>query len=69
MDLESVNTTIPPTAAAQATAAGAAKAVTMLQIPNVPAAFFGMVLGLAGLGNAWRAATEAWRLPMAIGKH
>ncbi|MBU6418946.1 MAG: dicarboxylate transporter/tellurite-resistance protein TehA [Proteobacteria bacterium] len=36
--------------------------------PNVPAAFFGMVLGLAGLGNAWRAATAAWHLPAAIGE-
>lgn len=24
--------------------------------PIVPAAFFGIVLGLAGLGNAWRVA-------------
>lgn len=36
--------------------------------PAVPAAFFGMVLGLAGLGNAWRAATAAWHLPGAIGE-
>jgi tellurite resistance protein len=27
-----------------------------------------MVLGLAGLGNAWRAATEAWHLPAVIGE-
>jgi len=37
-------------------------------LPAVPAAFFGMVLGLAGLGNAWRAATSAWHLPSAIGE-
>lgn len=37
-------------------------------LPAVPAAFFGMVLGLAGLGNAWRAATAAWHLPAAIGE-
>ena len=43
-----------------------AKAVTRL--PIVPAAFFGIVLGLAGLGNAWRAATAAWHLPEAIGE-
>ena len=39
-----------------------------MRLPNVPAAFFGMVLGLAGLGNAWRAATAAWHLPAAIGE-
>jgi tellurite resistance protein len=27
-----------------------------------------MVLGLAGLGNAWRAATAAWHLPAVIGE-
>ena len=37
-------------------------------LPDVPAAFFGIVLGLAGLGNAWRAATAAWRLPAAVGE-
>ena len=38
------------------------------RIPSVPANFFGMVLGLAGLGNAWRAAAAAWHLPAAIGE-
>jgi tellurite resistance protein len=38
------------------------------RLPGIPAAFFGMVLGLAGLGNAWRAATAAWHLPAAIGE-
>lgn len=28
---------------------------------NMPASYFGIVLGLAGLGNAWRAATRAWQ--------
>ena len=37
-------------------------------LPSVPAAFFGIVLGLAGLGNAWRAATAAWHMPAAIGE-
>ena len=46
----------------------AAKTMAMARLPNVPAAFFGIVLGLAGLGNAWRAATAAWRLPGAIGE-
>ena len=38
------------------------------RLPIVPAAFFGMVLGLAGLGNAWRAAHEAWQTPALIGE-
>ncbi len=33
---------------------------------NMPASYFGMVLGLAGLGNAWRAAAAAWHLPAII---
>lgn len=37
-------------------------------IPIVPASFFGMVLGLAGLGGAWRAAHLAWGLPILIGE-
>lgn len=37
-------------------------------IPRVPASFFGMVLGLAGLGGAWRAAHLAWGLPAAVGE-
>ncbi|MBB4569526.1 dicarboxylate transporter/tellurite-resistance protein TehA [Rhizobium leucaenae] len=41
---------------------------TPLKLPLVPAAFFGMVLGLAGLGNAWRAATRVWHLPGPIGE-
>ncbi len=41
---------------------------TAIWLPAVPAAFFGMVLGLAGLGNAWRAATAAWHLPAVIGE-
>ncbi len=35
-------------------------------LPLVPASFFGIVLGLAGLSNAWRAAHVAWGLPAAI---
>ncbi len=30
---------------------------------NTPASYFGMVLGLAGLGNAWRGASRAWQVP------
>jgi tellurite resistance protein len=37
-------------------------------LPNAPASFFGMVLGLTGLGNAWRAATAAWHVSAVIGE-
>lgn len=37
-------------------------------IPIVPAGFFGMVLGLAGLGGTWRAAHQAWQLPSMVGE-
>nr|WP_305120826.1 dicarboxylate transporter/tellurite-resistance protein TehA [Aeromonas sp. JL9] len=33
---------------------------------NVPAGYFGIILGLAGLANAWRAAAQAWQLPSGI---
>ncbi|CAN5363689.1 dicarboxylate transporter/tellurite-resistance protein TehA [soil metagenome] len=36
--------------------------------PLVPAAFFGIVLGLAGLGNGWRLAHQVWNLPAMIGE-
>ncbi|MGK9055620.1 dicarboxylate transporter/tellurite-resistance protein TehA [Neorhizobium petrolearium] len=39
-----------------------------LNIPIVPASFFGMVLGLAGLGGAWRTAHLAWGMPALIGE-
>jgi len=37
-------------------------------LPVIPASFFGMVLGLIGWGNSWRAAHETWGLPAAIGE-
>ncbi|TWB52870.1 dicarboxylate transporter/tellurite-resistance protein TehA [Nitrospirillum viridazoti] len=37
-------------------------------LPPVPAAFFGIVLGLTGLGASWRAAHDAWGLPSAVGE-
>lgn len=37
-------------------------------LPPVPASFFGMVLGLAGLAGAWRAAHAAWGWPAAVGE-
>jgi len=39
-----------------------------LVIPHVPASFFGIVLGLAGLANVWRAAHAAWGLPAIVGE-
>ncbi len=35
-------------------------------VGNMPASYFGIVLGLAGLGSAWRAASRAWQLPPII---
>jgi tellurite resistance protein len=37
-------------------------------LPRVPASFFGIVLGLAGLANAWRVAHSTWGLPSFIGE-
>lgn len=34
----------------------------------VPASFFGMILGLVGLGANWRFASHLWNLPSAIGE-
>jgi tellurite resistance protein len=34
----------------------------------VPASFFGMVLGVAGLGNAWRIAARIWLMPTLVGE-
>lgn len=36
--------------------------------PMVPASFFGIVLGLAGLGGAWRVAHRVWQLPAMVGE-
>ncbi|MCA0405365.1 MAG: dicarboxylate transporter/tellurite-resistance protein TehA [Proteobacteria bacterium] len=43
-------------------------ASTRLTPPIIPAAFFGMVLGLGGLGNAWRAASRVWGMPTLVGE-
>jgi tellurite resistance protein len=37
-------------------------------LPKVPASFFGMVLGLGGLGFSWRAAQQVWPVPGEIGE-
>ncbi|WP_103120301.1 dicarboxylate transporter/tellurite-resistance protein TehA [Methylopila sp. Yamaguchi] len=35
-----------------------------MKVPPIPASFFGSVLGLSGLGGSWRAAHDAWGLPV-----
>jgi tellurite resistance protein len=35
-------------------------------VGHMPASYFGIILGLAGLGNAWRGAARAWQLPAFI---
>ncbi len=34
----------------------------------IPASFFGIILGLAGLGSVWRTAARVWGLPMQVGE-
>ena len=34
----------------------------------IPASFFGIILGLVGLGNCWRVAAKIWQLPAWIGE-
>ncbi|WP_414463575.1 dicarboxylate transporter/tellurite-resistance protein TehA [Hyphomicrobium sp. DY-1] len=36
--------------------------------PYVPASYFGIVLGLAGLANTWRVAHRVWGLPICVGE-
>jgi tellurite resistance protein len=38
------------------------------RVPHIPAGFFGIVLGLGGLGNCWRAAATTWHMPAQIGE-
>lgn len=35
---------------------------------SIPASFFGIVLGLVGLGDCWRVAAKIWHLPQWIGE-
>ena len=37
------------------------------QVLNLPAGYFGMVLGIVGMGFAWRYASTLWPVPCAIG--
>jgi tellurite resistance protein len=39
-----------------------------IALPTIPAAFFSIVLGVAGLGLDWRLAHRVWGLPTAIGE-
>jgi tellurite resistance protein len=39
-----------------------------IKVPVVPASFFGIVIGLAGLGTAWRWAHQVWGLPAVVGE-
>ncbi|TCL73679.1 dicarboxylate transporter/tellurite-resistance protein TehA [Rhizobium sp. BK251] len=39
-----------------------------IKLPVVPAAYFGMVLGLAGLAADWRLASRLWSLPAIVGE-
>lgn len=41
---------------------------TRFRPPIIPAAFFGIVLCLAGLGNAWRAAHQIWQTRAFVGE-
>ena len=34
----------------------------------IPAAYFGMVLGIIGMGSAWRFAAQHWALPAVVGE-
>src|SRR5919206_5246239 len=45
-----------------------ARSTRLLSPPVVPATFFGMVLGLGGLGNGWRAAARVWGAPAFVGE-
>ena len=40
----------------------------MVMHKTLPASFFGMVLGLSGLGQAWRISVNLWGLPSAVGE-
>ena len=35
---------------------------------TLPASFFGIVLGLSGMGQAWRVAVPLWGMPHWIGE-
>jgi tellurite resistance protein len=39
-----------------------------MRLPIVSAAFFGAVLGVVGLGGAWRTASRVWAMPPIVGE-
>jgi tellurite resistance protein len=39
-----------------------------VRIPSVPASFFGIVLGIDGLGIGWRLASRLWGAPLIVGE-
>jgi tellurite resistance protein len=39
-----------------------------IKLPLIPASFFGVVLGVGGMGNVWRQAHRVWELPAVIGE-
>ena len=39
-----------------------------MSIPVIPASYFGVVLGVAGLGSAWRTAHRVWGIPATVGE-
>lgn len=41
---------------------------TAFRVPNIPAGFFGIVLGLGGLGTAWRASVTTLHMPGIVGE-
>jgi len=42
--------------------------MSLSKLPMVPAGFFGIVLGVGGLGNGWRAAHRVWHVTPMIGE-
>jgi tellurite resistance protein len=62
-------TTAPPSdASATAGIKPAVAAMSSSRFPKIPASFFAMVLGLSGLGYAWRAAHQVWQAPAIVGE-
>ncbi|TKC92689.1 dicarboxylate transporter/tellurite-resistance protein TehA [Trinickia terrae] len=42
--------------------------VMRIRQATIPASYFGIVLGLTGLGQAWRSAAHLWHLPPSVGE-
>jgi tellurite resistance protein len=40
-----------------------------MKLKIIPVSFFGIVLGLVGMGNCWRLASKVWQLPKEIGEY